>query len=221
MATQFDMTWDSIKDTNRSNVAYMKLETGSKGNRVRIVSNPSEVDEHWEKDVNGGNHRIVCSGAKCLFCERGEKPITRYQMLVLDKNNWTPDNGYGADGAQVKVLTVGRSVITAIKQFALDPDYGNPTKYDIKIKKEGSGRDTRYSVSPSPKKSELTDEEKTAVENAPSLKDINKIPSNDEILAMNLASLQDMADDDDNDEEDTSKAKGSEDSDEDDGWDNF
>ena len=160
MATQFDMTWDSIKDNSSSNVAYMKLETGSKGNRVRIVSNPSEIDVHWEKDVNGGNHRIVCAGSKCLFCERGEKPQTRYQMLVLDKNSWNPEKGYGSDGAQVKVLEVGRSVITAIKQFALDPDYGNPTTYDLKIKKEGSGRDTRYSVSPSPKKSELTDEEK-------------------------------------------------------------
>ena len=219
MATQFDMTWDSIKDNNGSNVAYMKLETGSKGNRVRIVSNPSEIDVHWEKDVNGGNHRIVCAGSKCLFCERGEKPQTRYQMLVLDKNNWNPEKGYGSDGAQVKVLEVGRSVITAIKQFALDPDYGNPTTYDLKIKKEGSGRDTRYSVSPSPKKSELTDEEKEAVENAPSLKEINKVNTNEELLAMNLASLQDMADDDE-DEAPKKNSKGSEDDDED-GWDNF
>lgn len=219
MATQFDMTWDSIKDNNGSNVAYMKLETGSKGNRVRIVSNPSEIDVHWEKDVNGGNHRIVCAGSKCLFCERGEKPQTRYQMLVLDKNNWNPEKGYGSDGAQVKVLEVGRSVITAIKQFALDPDYGNPTTYDLKIKKEGSGRDTRYSVSPSPKKSELTDEENEAVENAPSLKEINKINTNEELLAMNLASLQDMADDDE-DEAPKKNGKGSEDDDED-GWDNF
>lgn len=219
MATQFDMTWDSIKDNNGSNVAYMKLETGSKGNRVRIVSNPSEIDVHWEKDVNGGNHRIVCAGSKCLFCEHGEKPQTRYQMLVLDKNNWNPENGYGSDGAQVKVLEVGRSVITAIKQFALDPDYGNPTNYDLKIKKEGSGRDTRYSVSPSPKKSELTSEEKEAVENAPSLKEINKINTNEELLAMNLASLQDMADDDE-DEAPKKNGKGSEDDDED-GWDNF
>ena len=63
---------------------------------------------------------------------------------------------------------------------------------------------------------ELTDIEKKAVEEAPTIKDINKIRTTDEILNMNLLLLQDIAGDDD-EEASSSNNSGSEDSD----WDNF
>lgn len=216
MATKFDMSWDEVKSGSNSQVNYMRLESGSAGNLVRIVSNPSEVDVHWEVDKNGARHKFVCGGSKCILCEHGSNVQTRYQMLIIDKSNWNREHGYNADGPQVKVLDVGRSVVKAIKNYASDPDYGNPMMYDIKIKKEGTGKDTRYSVVPSPKKTELTDIEKKAVEEAPTIKDINKIRTTDEILNMNLLLLQDIAGDDD-EEAPSSSNSGSEDSD----WDNF
>jgi hypothetical protein len=103
-----------------------------------------------------------------------------------------------------------------IKTYATDPEYGDPTTYDIKIKKEGSGKETRYAVVPSPKTIPLTDEEKEAVENSPTLKDLNKMLTESEIVALNLNILSDMTADDVEGSESDSDTK-----EEDGEWDNF
>lgn len=58
------------------------------------------------------------------------------------------------------------TVIKALESFAEDSDWGDFTKYDIKIKKEGTGKETRYSITPLPHK-ELAPEITTALRNAP------------------------------------------------------
>ena len=220
MATNFDMSWDDI-NSDTTAVGFIKLETGKAGNRVRVVSKPSKIDVHWEMTPEG-KKKANCSGAKCELCNHGAKAQPRYQLLVLDKTHWDSKNGYGSEGPKVKVLETGISVMKAIREFALNEEYGDPTKYDINIRKEGSGKETRYSAVPSPKKSELTEEEKEAIAAAPSLKDLNKIPTTEELIAMRFEILSDMNPDSDDDEfgsaEPASKAKeSSSDSD----WDEF
>ena len=83
----------------------------------------------------------------------------------------------------VKVLECGKQIVKAIKGYAVDPDYGDPTAYDIKIKKEGIGRDTRYTVVAVPNKTPLTEEEKEMVEGSPTIADLNKIRTEDDIIA--------------------------------------
>ena len=215
----FDMTWEDVKTTT-GNVNFLTLESGKAGNLMRIVSKPSVIDVHWEDSYEDGvkkAHKINCLGSKCVLCEHGSKPRHRYQLLVIDKSNLSREDGYGSEGPQVKVLETGISVMKGIKTYATDPDYGDPTTYDIKIKKEGSGKETRYAVVPSPKTSELTEEEKEAVENAPTLKDLNKVLTESEVLALNLNILSDMTEDDEDSDSDSSSDK----KDEDGEWDNF
>ena len=208
MATSFDMAWDDIRSDGES-VGFLKLEAGKAGNRVRVVSKPSKIDVHWENTAEG-KKKATCSGAKCLLCERGAKAQPRYQILVLDKTHWDSKNLYGSDGPKVKVLETGISVMKAIREFALNEEYGDPTKYDINIRKEGSGKETRYTVVPSPKKSDLTEEEKAAIENAPSLKDLNKIPTEEELIAMKFDILSDLnSDGDDSDADEFGSAPAS------------
>lgn len=44
------------------------------------------------------------------------------------------------------------SIQRALAGFGEDPEWGDFTQYDVKIRKEGSGKDTRYSVTPVPPK---------------------------------------------------------------------
>jgi hypothetical protein len=58
---------------------------------------------------------------------------------------------YARDGLYVLEITQS-SVQKSLAAFGEDADWGDFTQYDIKIRKEGSGKDTRYVVTPLPHK---------------------------------------------------------------------
>lgn len=182
MDSNFEMSWeaaakDSSAGTSGASADFMKLENGD--NRIRIVSNPARINAHWEKTIDGKNKKVICSGHDCPLCEKGERATARYQLLVIDR----------AEADKIKVLDCGKQVMNAISTYSADPDYGDPTKYDIKIKKEGSGRDTHYTAVAVPHKTPLTENEQKMVSEAKSLKELNKIPTRDEVLDMGLEIL--------------------------------
>ena len=74
----------------------------------------------------------------------------------------------------------------------MDEDYGDPRDYDIKITKVGAGRDTRYTVMPSPKKSKISAAEEELVANTKTLAELNKVKTLDELLEMDLEVLQSL-----------------------------
>lgn len=204
MSNNFDMDWGNIKEPGTGgNVDFLKLKDGM--NQIRIVGKPALINIHWEKGIDGQNKKVICPGSGCPICKAGKAPQARYQVQVIDRN----------DG-KIKVLEQGPTVFNHIKAYAMDPDYGDPSLYDIKIKKEGSGRETKYSVLPSPKKSEITAEEQQAVASCKSLEEINKAKTIDEIIGMGLEVLMDSVSDLDDFNDETPSDEGS-----DDGWDDI
>jgi len=185
--SNFDMDWGNIKEPGTGEkVDFMKLQTGQ--NQLRVVGKPSMIDIHWEKGIDGQQKKVICPGAGCPICKAGHVPMVRYQVQVIDRT----------DG-KIKVLEGGPTIFNAIKQYAMEPDYGDPTQYDLKIKKEGSGRETKYTVLATPQKKPLSAAEKEAVANAKPLAEVNKTKSIDEIMQMGLeiltGSVGDLADD--------------------------
>lgn len=188
--SKFDLDWDDIKEPNKGgNIDFYKLQPGD--NKMRVVSKASLVDVHWEKDVQGQSKKVVCPGAGCPICKAGHAPMSRYQIKVIDKSPsvYNTKEKIYTDGVKVKVLEGGSTIFNAIKALAHEEDFGNPEKYDIKIKKEGQGRETKYTVLPNPNKSELTEEEQKAVDNSKSLAEINKAKTIEEIMGMGLECL--------------------------------
>lgn len=172
-----EMNWSNIKTGgNGEGTPFLKLKTGE--NKVRIVDLPFETQIHWEDTIDGAKKKVICPGAGCPICKEGHIPQKRFQVLVLDRE----DN-------KIKILEGGVSIFKQIKELAMDTDYGDPTLYDIKIKKEGQGRETKYSVLASPNKSQLTAEEKELVANSQSLKEINAPKSIEDIMEMGLEVL--------------------------------
>ena len=176
----YDMNWDVISESFESNgpkVNFMRLQDGQ--SRIRVGSMPSKVSQHWEKTVSGKSRKITCIGKDCPLCKLGHQPTTRYQLKILDKID--------SDQPVPKILEVGVSVIKQISNCAKDPEFGDPTTYDLKITKQGVGKETRYTVMASPKKYELTEAEINMLNNLPSIRDINKELTPDEIRALPLA----------------------------------
>lgn len=176
-----EMTWGQVKTPSfGEGTPYVKLKPGD--NIMRIVGLPYETEIHWEETIDGSKKRIVCSGMGCPICKAGHVPQKKFQVLVIDRT----DKG-------LKILEGGNSIFKQIRDYAMDMDYGDPTKYDIKIKKEGSGRETRYTVVPSPRKSELTQEEAELLNNSKSLSEINKPKTMEELMQMNLSVLESLS----------------------------
>ena len=179
----FDMDWGSIAAPGTgSGVDYVKFTPGTK-QILRIVGKPSKIESHWEKDAMGKSKRVICLGVECPICKVGQVPTSRYQVLVIDR----------AD-KKVKILEGGSQIFNAIKGYAMDSEYGNPMQYDIRITREGAGRETKYTVIPSPNKSDVTDEEKELIKNSKSIEDLNKPKTVDEIMGLGLVCLADNDD---------------------------
>jgi hypothetical protein len=190
--SDWNVLMDSFNESNIAKVPFMKLQAGK--NVVRIVSNPSKIYQHWEKTNDGKMKKITCIGADCPICKIGHTAQVRFQMKVLDKID--------ATDPQPKILETGATIIRQIGAYIQDEDFGHPSKYDIKIQKEGLGRDTRYTVTASPHKSEITEREKKLIESLPDIQEINKQFTKEQILNMGLTCFDtgdntDLSDDDD------------------------
>lgn len=188
MANAYNQDWENILDNNNfgPRVPFMKLQSGK--NICRVASKPSKVVQHWEKTVDGNLRKITCIGEDCPICKAGHAPSVRYQIKVIDKMD--------PDAPEAKVLEIGASILRNIVGFVQDDDYGDPTKYDLKIQKTGTGRDTRYSVTASPHKNSITEEEKKLLAEIPSIEEINKPLSVEQIYNMNLECLANSSTDD-------------------------
>lgn len=171
-----ELSWEKLNVGGNSDIEYLKLESGV--NTMRLVSLPYTVNIHWEETLDGGKKRIVCSEVNCPICAAGHAPQKKIQILAIDRK----------DG-KVKILEQGNSVFKQIKGYAMDEEYGPVDKYDIKIRKEGSGKETRYTVVASPKKTPLTAEEQAKVDDFKPLSEINKPKTLEELKEMGLACL--------------------------------
>jgi hypothetical protein len=126
---------------------YLKIQ-GGETVKVRIASEPA-IFQSQGKDKDG-NPTLT----------------TRYAWKVWNQDNQT-----------AQILQQSATFFNNIAALARDDDWGDPTNYDIKISREGSGfQDTKYSVTASPKSEALSDEAKKAVEDLDLLEKIKVSP---------------------------------------------
>lgn len=125
---------------------YMKLQLGE--NKIRILSKPILGWEDW-KDNKPVRYKIDKKPAKSID---PNKPLKHFWSLIV----WN----YAEELIQVLNITQA-GVRNPIEALCKDDDWGAPYFYDIKIIKTGEGKETKYSVNPSPHK-KITDNIKEA-----------------------------------------------------------
>lgn len=124
--------------------AGMEIETGA-GKYLRVKGGDSVdfhiISEHpVKKIVHGfGAGRVICIGAdkNCPACVEGETPKQRWLINVWDRKD-----------SKVKIYEFGPSIAKQFKALAemLAEDQKTVNDVDIRIKAEGSGMDTEYTV---------------------------------------------------------------------------
>lgn len=95
-----------------------------------------------------------------------EKPTSSFDPEKPIKSFWTMYVwDYSNNGLYIMEVTQ-MGIIKALTDLGTNEDWGDFTKYDVKIKKEGSGKETKYSVMPVPHK-EMAPQIKQAVATKP------------------------------------------------------
>lgn len=138
----------------RTEKKYLKMSQMKEGeNRMRVVQRPIAgwIDWHENKPVR------YRPDAKPKRPYDPEKPIKAFWNLYV----------WDYERKDLFILEVSQgSVIKALTAIATDEDWGDMTQFDIKLKKEGSGKETRYSIQPIPHKP-MADEIVKALKAAP------------------------------------------------------
>lgn len=139
-------------DVKSGDSKFLKLNPGD--NRVRICSMPAEV-RYVQTSKKGEKYatKYIESDEQAKEEQAKGKQIKyKYAYIVISR----------VDG-KVYVMEIAASVMRQIYTYATNKEYGDPQNYDITVKKEGDGLQTKYTVIPSPKQSPITDEEKKLI----------------------------------------------------------
>jgi hypothetical protein len=127
---------------------------------------PYETSYDYEPETGSGNFlRMKKKGDKVKF-RIASKPV-QFRRMYQDKEKqmfaWIVID---REDGKPKVFQAGVSVYLQIRNFALEEDWGDPMKYDFTIERTEASTANYYAVTPSPKHSDITDEEKQAITDA-------------------------------------------------------
>lgn len=132
----------------KSQGQFMKLEKGK--NEFRVLSPATVGWEYWTTDDKPV--RVA------------DKPEGEPANIKKDKDgNWRIKHfwafavwNYGTE--RVELLQINQvSIMDQMESYILDDAWGDPKEYDIKIKRDGDGLETKYSLTVNPK-SEISKE---------------------------------------------------------------
>lgn len=124
----------------RTEKSYWKMSQLKEGdNRMRIVAQPIAGWIDWD-DKKPHRFRPE-SKPKVAF--NPEKPVKPFWTCYV----WD----YAREALFVLEITQS-SILRALTAIGTDEDWGDFTKYDIKIHKKGNGKETKYTLTPLPHK---------------------------------------------------------------------
>ena len=123
----------AIKEANEGGTAYLRLKNGE-STTIRILTPLDEIVSIYEhtEQIDGRWRNFTCLGREnCPLCKADKRASFKSFIVVYDYKD-----------EKVKIFkaskTVGKDLI------ALVEEYGDLTKRDMKIKREGDGLQTVY-----------------------------------------------------------------------------
>ncbi|SNS21199.1 hypothetical protein SAMN05446037_100645 [Anaerovirgula multivorans] len=123
----------AIKEANEGGVAYLKLKDGE-STEIRIITPLDEIMSVYEhaEQIDGRWKNFTCLGKdRCPACKMGKNASFKSFIVVYDRKD-----------DKTKIFKASKTVGTAL--LALVEEYGDITKRDLKIKREGEKLNTKY-----------------------------------------------------------------------------
>lgn len=119
---------------------------------------PKSGGDLYLKLKDGESVKLRIASEPVIFTNEFDGKISeRFAWVVFNRNE-----------NKAQVYAAGKSVYGQIADLV--DEWGEPTTFDVTIKRTGEGLDTRYGVVPSPKSEDLTKEEQEQVANVDLLK---------------------------------------------------
>lgn len=131
-------TWlDPSYEKPASNSRYLKLQQGD--NKIRILTKPITGWLDWQTKPDGSKTPVRTKDKQPAI-NSGQLPRHFWAFAIWDYQE-----------KNIKVMEITQATIQdAIFSLHSSEDWGNPTKYDLNIKKTGEKMETKYFVSPTP-----------------------------------------------------------------------
>lgn len=168
MAGYFGKGLGAVKEQANKSVGSLKIESG-KAAEIRVLTPGDEIISLYEHQfqVGGQWKTVTCIGKQeCPLCLTGEKGSMKAYLSVLDR----ADN-------KVKYWKISKTV--ALQLIGLVEEYGDLTKRDFKVTRQGEKLLTNYQFFPrDPKEEDLSQYE------LPNLEEIVKPLTKEAIMAI-------------------------------------
>lgn len=119
---------------------------------------PKGGGDLYLKLKDGDSVKLRIASEPAIFTNEFDGKITeRFAWVVFNRNE-----------KKAQVYAAGKSVYGQLAELV--DEWGEPTSFDVTIKRSGEGLETKYNVVPSPKSIDLTKEELEQVKNVDLLK---------------------------------------------------
>jgi hypothetical protein len=153
---------DGYQYSSSTGSEFLKLEQGD--NRVRVLSTPL-IGRLWWMSPEGviRDKGTIQKGDKPVRIEyKDELPKDIHELQT--KEFWMM-KVWDYKNKDIRILEISQqTILKPLAEFIENSDWGDPRDYDINFKKEGSGKETKYFVMPSPQKSISEDIQKKSDE---------------------------------------------------------
>lgn len=139
---------------------FLRLKDKDQTINIRLASKPYREPKVWKTEP--GSPPMKDEVAAELTQEQWFKIMKNPDYEIKEAFHWIVID---REDGQAKIFTATATVYKQIKEYAQKPKWGDPTKYDIEVKRTEQPGRGYYSVSPDPDKSELTANEVFDVHN--------------------------------------------------------
>ena len=124
---------------------YMRLSKGEKEQVFRILGEQIQGTEGWKTQDDGTRKPVRVPIDESLNVDDIDDPDEIKYFWAM------PVWNYQEKIIQILEITQP-SILKAIRAYARDEDYGDPTGYDLKVTRAGESKETRYQTIAKPPK---------------------------------------------------------------------
>lgn len=129
------------------------------------------------KPVSGNGLFLKLESGQTLRLRFLDIPVvfdSEYQGKTSTKYAWLV---YNHDESKVQIYQGGATIYNALNDLIQDSDWGDPKEYDVKVSRNGVGKETKYALVASPKSLPLPEE----IEDIDILAIMKKSPYNENV----------------------------------------
>lgn len=140
------MGWNDVErttETNKEKVPYSKFDKGATNIRV-LDDEPFSFWSHW---LQKQQTSITCPGKGCPICNVIAQMKANKQQPMYTSSQRHAIRIWNYKTNQMEVMIQSKSFFSQL--LVLHKEIGDITTYDIKVVRQGEGKETTYSLLPS------------------------------------------------------------------------